>query len=55
MSGQNVKNVNGSGSSELVQTNIIDKSGGIMDKYTKHRSFTALMLQIRSASIYSIH
>ena len=50
--GQNVKNVNGRGSTEYVHTNIIDRSGGVMDKYTKHRFFTALVLEIR-ASLYS--
>ena len=50
--GQNVKNVNGRGSTEQVHTNIIDRSGGVMDKYTKHRFFTAFVLEIR-ASLYS--
>ena len=31
---------------------MIDRSGGVMDKYTKHRFFTALVLEIR-ASLYS--
>ena len=31
---------------------IIDRSGGVMDKYTKHRFFTALGLEIR-ASLYA--
>ena len=42
-----LKNVNGRGSTEE-----IDRSGGIMDKYTKHSFFTALVLEIR-ASLYS--
>ena len=50
--GQNVKNVNGRGSTESVHTNIIDRSVGVMDKYTKHRFFTALVLEIR-ASLFS--
>ena len=49
--GQNVKNVNGRGSTEYVHTNIIDRSGGVMDKYTKHKFFTALVLEIL-ASLY---
>ena len=50
--GKNVKNVNGRGSTEEVHTNIIDGLGGVMDKYNKHRFFTALVLEIR-ASLYS--
>ena len=50
-SGQNVKNVNGRGSTELVHTNIVERLGGVMNKYTKHKSFTALVLEIR-ASLY---
>ena len=50
--GQNVKNVNGRGLTEQVHTNIIDRSGGVLDKYTKHRFFTALVLEI-PASLYS--
>ena len=34
------------------KNNIIDSSGGVLDKYTKHRFFTALVLEIR-ASVYS--
>ena len=49
---QNVKNVNGRGSTEQVHTNIIDRSGGVIDKYTKHRFFTVFVLEIR-ASLYS--
>ena len=49
---QNVKNVNGRGSTEQVHTNIIDRSGGVMGKYTKHRFFTVFVLEIR-ASLYS--
>ena len=33
-------------------TNIVDRSGGVMAKYTKHRFFAALLLDIR-ASGYS--
>ena len=40
------------GSTEEVHTNIIDGLGGVMDKYNKHRFFTALVLEIR-ASLYS--
>ena len=50
-SGQNVKNVNGRGSTELVHTNIVERLGGVMNKYTKHKYFTALVLEIR-ASLY---
>ena len=49
--GQNVKNINGRGSTELVHTNIVERLGGVMNKYTKHKSFTALVLEIR-ASLY---
>ena len=31
---------------------MIDRLGGVMDKYTKHSFFTALVLEIR-ASLYS--
>lgn len=34
-------------------TNIIDRLGGVLDKYNKHRSFTALVLEIQ-ASLYFI-
>ena len=50
--GQSVKNVNGRGSTEWVHTSIIDRSGGVLDKYTKHRFLTALVLEIR-LSLYS--
>ena len=33
-------------STEKAHTNIVDRSGGVMDKYTKHRFFTALVLEI---------
>ena len=36
---------------ELVHTNIVERLGGVMNKYTKHKSFTALVLEIR-ASLY---
>ena len=49
--GQNVKNVNGRGSTETAHTNIIDRLGRVMDKYDKHRFFTALVLE-RRASLY---
>ena len=45
---QSVKNVNQRGSTEEVHTNIIDRSGGVLDKYTKHRFLTALVLEIRT-------
>ena len=28
---------------ELVHTNIVERLGGVMNKYTKHKSFTALV------------
>ena len=53
-SGQNVKNVNGRGSTEYkVHTNIMHRSGEVMDKCTKHRFFTSVVLEIQ-ASLYSI-
>ena len=47
--GQNIKlkGVNGINS----YTNIIDRLGGVMVKHNKHRSFTALVLEIQ-ASLY---
>ena len=48
---QNVKNVNGRGSTEYAHTNIIVRLGGVMDKYNKYRFFTALVLEI-GASLY---
>ena len=51
---QNVKNVNGRGSTEYkVHTNIMHRSGEVMYKYTKHRFLNTLLLEIR-ASLYSI-
>ena len=45
--GQNVKNVNGRGSTEYkVHTNIMHRSGEVMYKYTKH-SFLILLLYWR--------
>ena len=40
------------GSAELVHTNIVESLGGVMNKYTKHLSFTALVLEIRG-QLYS--
>ena len=37
---QNVKNVNGRGSVELIHTNIVESLGGVISKYIKHKSFT---------------
>ena len=35
---------------KFILTSIIDRSGGVMDKYTKHRFFTtALVLEIRAS------
>ena len=39
-------------SSFVRDCSIIDMSGGVLDKYTKHRFFIALVLEIR-ASLYS--
>ena len=49
--GQNVKNVNGRGSAELVHTNIVESLGRVTNKYTKHKSFTTPVLEIW-ASLY---
>ena len=51
-SGQNVKNVNGRGSTELVHTNIVERLGGVMNKYTKHKSFTAPCIRDTSITLF---
>ena len=33
-------------------TNIIDRLGGVLDKYNKHRSFTALVLADTSITLF---
>ena len=40
---------NGRGSTELVHTNIVERLGAVMNKYNKHKSFTALVLEIRAS------
>ena len=34
---------------KLILINIIDRMGGVMAKYDKHRFFTALVLEIRGS------
>jgi len=46
---QNPKNLNGRWSAKTLHTNATDSLGGLMDKYTRDSSLSALVLEIQAS------
>jgi len=46
---ENQVNLNGRGSAKSLHTNIIDRLGGLMEKYTRDSSLSVLVLEIQAS------